>query len=172
MIDHFEECLSYVLKHEGGWVNDPHDPGKETNMGVTKATWEAWVGHPVPDGSLKKLTVEDVEPVYRKKYWDACICDQLPIGVDYVVFDFAVNSGVTRAIRFLQNCAGVEADGIIGPKTLAAVNALNPIDLCKCVCDNRLVFLKKQPTWPRYGKGWSNRVADVRKTALSMAGQV
>jgi lysozyme family protein len=171
MKGNFEQCLALTLKHEGGWVNDPHDPGGETNMGVTKRTYEDWVGHEVAPGSLKTLTVADVEPIYRKKYWDACKCDQLPAGVDFVVFDFAVNSGVTWAIRYLQNCSGSESDGLIGPKTLAAVQSKNPVDLCECVCDNRLAFLKKQPTWPRYSKGWSRRVASVRKASLSMVGQ-
>lgn len=170
MKGNFEQCLALVLKHEGGWVNDPVDPGGETNMGVTKQTWEDWVGHPVPAGSLKALTVADVTPIYKKKYWDAIKGDSLPIGVDYAVFDYAVNSGVVRASRQLQQCAGVEADGIIGPKTLAAVQSKNPVDLCSCICDNRLAFLKRQPTWPKYKTGWSRRVAEVSKTAKSMVG--
>lgn len=160
-----------VLKHEGGWVDNPKDPGGETNMGITKRVWEEWVGHPVPAGALKKLTVADVEPIYRKKYWDAIKGDQLPLGVDYVVFDYAVNSGVTRAVRQLQNCVGTEADGLIGPKTLAAASSKNSVDLCNCMCDNRLAFLKTLPIWPNFSKGWSRRIADVRGTALSMVRQ-
>ncbi len=170
MKTNFDQCLALVLKHEGGWVNDPHDPGGETNMGVTKKTWEDWVGHPVPPGSLKTLTVADVAPVYRKNYWDKVRGDDLPDGVDYAVFDYAVNSGVTRASRQLQACARVEADGIIGMKTLAAVKAADPVALIKCICDNRLAFLKSLPTWNRFGKGWGNRVADVSKTAQQMVG--
>lgn len=169
MIGNFEESLALVLKHEGGWVDDPHDPGGETNMGVTIGTWEDWVGHKVVPGSLKSLTVKDIAPLYKVKYWDKVKGDQLPNGVDYAVFDYAVLAGPSRATKTLQSCAGVNADGIIGPKTLAAVNSKNPVDLSRCICDNRLAFLKSLPTWPRYGKGWSRRIADVRLTAARMS---
>jgi lysozyme family protein len=169
MKDNFDQCLALVLKHEGGWVNDPKDPGGETMMGVTKKVWEDWVGHPVAPGSMKTLTVADVAPVYKKNYWDKVRADELPDGVDYAVFDYAVNSGVTRAVRQLQQCAGVEADGLIGPKTLAAVQSKNPVDLCNCICDNRMAFLKRLPTWSRFGKGWSGRVAEVEKISTQMA---
>ena len=170
MKQNFDECLALILKHEGGWVDHPKDPGGETNMGITKATWEEWVGHPVPAGSLKALTVADVAPIYKAKYWDAARCDDLPDGVDYAVFDLAVNSGVSRACRYLQRCAGVKQDGVVGPKTLAAVNAADPVALIECICDNRLSFLQSLPTWPTFGKGWGRRVADVRNIAEQMVG--
>jgi len=165
MKQNFEQSLALVLKHEGGWVDDPHDPGGETMMGVTKKVWEEWVGHPVPPGSMKSLTVADVAPVYRKNYWDKVKGDDLPDGVDYAVFDYAVNSGTGRAAKQLQSCLGVTADGAIGPKTVAAAQATDPVALIKCICDNRLAFLQKLPTWGRFGKGWGRRVADVSKTA-------
>lgn len=169
MKSNFDESLALVLKHEGGWVNHPKDPGGETNMGVTKRTWEEWIGHRVEPGSLKSLTVEDVAPLYKEKYWNRVRGDDLPSGVDYAVFDFAVNSGTGRATRMLQQIAGVEADGIIGPRTLAAARAMNPRDLIEEICDKRLAFLQGLPTWPTFGLGWSRRVAAVKKTALYLA---
>lgn len=169
MKDNFDQCLALVLKHEGGWVNHPRDPGGETNMGVTKRTWEEWIGKRVEPGSLKSLTVADVAPLYKEKYWDRVRGDELPDGVDYAVFDFAVNSGVGRATRVLQQAIGVTPDGIIGPKTLAAVNAMPPRDLVDEICDKRLAFLQGLPIWPTFGRGWSRRVAEVRRTAFDMA---
>lgn len=169
MKGNFDECLALVLKHEGGWNDHPKDPGGETNMGVTKRTWEEWIGKRVEPGSLKSLTVADVAPLYKEKYWDRVKGDDLPDGVDYAVFDFAVNSGVGRATRVLQQAVGVTPDGIIGPKTLAAVNAMPPRDLVDEICDKRLAFLQGLFTWPTFGRGWSRRVAEVRKTALDMA---
>lgn len=170
MKSNFDQCLALLLKHEGGWVDDPHDPGGETNMGVTKKTWEDWVGHPVAPGSLKSLTVADVAPLYKARYWDKVRADDLPDGVDYAVFDYAVLAGPARAARQLQQCCRVAADGIIGPKTLAAAKTADPVALIRCICDNRLAYLKTLPTWTRYGNGWGNRVADVSKTAQRMVG--
>ena len=92
MQNNFESCLKNLLKHEGGFVNHPKDPGGMTNLGVTKAVYEAWVGHEVTEKTMRELTTEAVAPLYRKKYWDACRADELVSGLDYVVFDCAVNS--------------------------------------------------------------------------------
>jgi lysozyme family protein len=113
----FDECLRYVLQHEGGYVNNPHDPGGHTNLGVTKDTWERWVGHPVSVDAIKELTIADVTPLYQDKYWDRAKCGALPVGMDYCVFDTAVNSGPGRAIKFLQEVVGTTADGVLGPMT-------------------------------------------------------
>lgn len=170
MKSNFDQSLALILKHEGGWVDHPKDPGGETNMGVTKKVWEEWVGHEVAPGSLKSLTVADVAPLYKAKYWDKVKADDLPDGVDYAVFDYAVNSGVGRASKQLQSCLGVTPDGAIGPKTLAAAKEADPVALIACICDNRLAFLQKLPTWGTFGKGWGRRVADVSKTAQQMVG--
>lgn len=169
MKENFEQALVLVLRHEGGWVNHPKDPGGETNMGVTKRTWEEWVGHEVDSGSLKNLTVEDVAPLYKQKYWDKIRGDELPSGVDYALFDLAVNSGTGRAAKMLQQIVGVPADGAIGPKTIDSVGKMNPRDLIDEICDKRLAFLQGLPTWSTFGRGWSRRVAEVEKTAFDMA---
>src|SRR5690606_8907906 len=115
----FQQALEKVLKHEGGFVNHPADPGGATNKGITIKVYQQFKkGATVAD--LKKITDAEVSAIYRKNYWDAVKADQLPSGLDYAVFDFAVNSGPSRAAKCLQETLGVTVDGKIGPRTLAA----------------------------------------------------
>lgn len=168
MKDNFDAALKAILHHEGGYVNHPSDPGGMTNLGVTKRVWEEWVGHDVDEKAMRALTPELVGPMYKQKYWDKVKGDDLPTGVDYVVFDAAVNSGPGRAAKWLQLCVGVEADGGIGPKTLAAVNAMDAEQLIDDYAKRRLSFLMDLPTWGTFGKGWGRRVAEVRDSGSSM----
>jgi lysozyme family protein len=163
----FDAALKAILHHEGGFVNHPADPGGMTNLGVTKKVWEEWVGHEVDEKAMRALTPEIVGPMYKTKYWDKVRGDDLPTGVDYAVFDAAVNSGPGRAAKWLQACVGVEPDGGIGPKTLAAVAAFDG-DLVEDYAKRRLSFLMDLPHWGTFGKGWSRRVAEVQSTAASM----
>jgi lysozyme family protein len=164
----FDDCLACVLTHEGGYVAHPADPGGHTNLGVTKDTWERWVGRSVSVDAIKALTVADVTPVYREKYWDRAKCGLLPVGIDYCVFDTAVNSGPGRAVKFLQEVVGSTPDGVLGPLTLRAVHAMNPRDVIDGYCGLRLEFLAELPTWPTFGRGWRRRVDEVRRTAHEM----
>lgn len=164
----FEKALSKVLVHEGGYVNDPHDPGGPTNLGVTQKTLSAWLGHPASIADVRALTPVSVAPIYKKNYWDKVSGDDLPSGVDYAVFDYAVNSGVSRAAKALQTAVGAKADGIVGVMTLAKVGTVSPETIVARVCDGRLAFLKRLKTWGRYGKGWGSRVASVKTLAISM----
>ena len=164
----FEECLKHVLAHEGGFVDHPADPGGATNLGCTKAVWQEWCDRPVTVDEIKALTPDDVAPLYRKKYWDAVAADAMPAGVAYCVFDAAINSGPGRAARFLQAVVGATQDGAIGPRTLAAVNAMDQQDLINSYCDKRLAFLQELKTFETFGRGWARRVLDVRRTALAM----
>ena len=170
MKDNFEECLAHVLKHEGGYVDHPKDPWGATNLGATKKVWEEWVGHEVTKDDIKALTVADVAPLYKARYWDKCRCDDLPHGVDFAVFDLAINSGTGRASKFLQGACGVAADGAIGPATLAAVAKMNPRELASKICERRLEFLQALPTWETFGKGWGRRVAETEEVAFKMVG--
>jgi lysozyme family protein len=165
----FDECLRYVLQHEGGYVNNPNDPGGHTNLGITKDTWERWVGHPVSVDVIRALTVEQVTPVYREKYWDRAKCGALPVGIDYIVFDAAVNSGPGRAIKFLQETVGTTPDGVLGPRTLGAVQDHQIEDVIKLYGACRLEFLAELKTWPTFGRGWRRRVDEVTRSALMMA---
>jgi lysozyme family protein len=164
----FEPALKAVLHHEGGFVNHPNDPGGMTNLGVTKKVWEEWVGHEVDEKAMRSLTPERVALLYKAKYWDKIKGDDLPDGVDYAVFDAAVNSGPGRAAKWLQACVGVEQDGGIGPKTLAAVAKFDAKVLMEDYAKRRLSFLMDLPHWGTFGRGWSRRVAAVQTTASSM----
>jgi lysozyme family protein len=172
MQSNFEKCLAKMLAHEGGYVHHEKDPGGMTNLGVTKRVWEEWVGHEVDEKQMRALTPETVAPLYKRKYWDAVKADDLVSGVDYCVFDVAVNSGAGRAIKFLQSCVGVTVDGGFGPSTLAAVKKAeeDPARLIELYCAKRLEFLQSLKTFETFGKGWSRRVAEVKDEALKMLG--
>lgn len=164
----FDVCLKEVLRHEGGYVNHPDDPGGMTNLGCTKAVWEEWCGHPVTEKAMKALQPSDVAPLYKRKYWDKVCGNDLPSGIDYMVFDAAINSGPGRAVKWLQACVGAEVDGALGPKTLAAVKAFNPKTLVGDYSKRRLSFMMDLKTWPTFGRGWTKRVQEVEATALKM----
>lgn len=168
MKENFDAALKAILHHEGGYVNHPKDPGGMTNLGVTKRVWEEFVGHEVDEQTMRGLTPEMVAPLYKRMYWDRVRGDELPDGVDYIVFDTAVNSGPGRAIKFLQGCVGAEMDGALGPKTLAAVKAADPKQLVEDYAKRRLSFLQDLPTWDTFGRGWGRRVAEVQNTASTM----
>lgn len=168
MIENFDKCLAHVLVSEGGFVNHPADPGRATNMGVTQAVWEEWVKRPVTEQEMRDLKPDDVRELYRVKYWNRVKGDELPTGVDLCVFDFAVNSGVHRGASFLQRMVGAKEDGIIGPRTLAAVNAEEQDVLIRRYCDARLKFLQGLTTFATFGRGWTARVQKVEKDALEM----
>ncbi len=138
MKENFERALALLLKHEGGYVNHPKDPGGHTNLGVTLRTWEHWMGRTVTPEELKALTSKDVYPLYRIRYWAAVRGDELPSGVDYALFDFAVNSGSPRAIKTLQAGLGVTQDGILGPTTLKILGAQEPAQVIEGLATRRL----------------------------------
>ena len=168
MKKNFEAALAAVLHHEGGFVNHPSDPGGATNLGCTKTVWEEWCGHPVNIQEMRELTPEDVAPLYEDKYWNKVKGDDLPAGVDYCVFDAAINSGAGRAAKWLQECVGAAPDGAIGPMTLQAARAMVGADLVNLYCDKRLAFLKALKTWETFGRGWERRVEEVRAAATKM----
>jgi lysozyme family protein len=140
-----------------------------TNLGVTKAAWEGYVGKTVDEAFMRSLTPDVVKPFYKAMYWDKIKGDQLPAGVDYAAYDLAVNSGVGRAAKYLQQIAGVTVDGVLGPKSMGAIRECDPEQTVDALCDMRLDFLKRLPTFDTFGKGWSIRVADVKAKAADMA---
>lgn len=170
----FQRALSAVLKHEGGYVDHPKDPGGATNLGITIGTAKANKMDLDRDGDVDKADVKlikasDAGPVYKARYWDTVRGDDLPSGVDYAVFDFAVNSGPARAAIYLQEIVGVAPDGKIGALTLAAVAQWDSTTLINELCAKRIDFLKCLSTWPTFGKGWSSRVTGVIRLAKDMA---
>lgn len=170
MKDNFAASLAAVLRSEGGFVNDPRDPGGATNEGVTQAVYDDWrKNEKLPTRGVRDINAYEVGAIYRRLYWDVIRGDELPFGVEYCTFDFAVNSGVNRAARFLQRSAGAIEDGQIGSATIAAATALPPLTLIDRVCDARLGFLKGLPIFDRFGRGWTRRVEEVRARAKEMA---
>lgn len=168
MRENWDNCFNMVLQHEGGYVNDPRDPGGRTNLGVTQRAWESYWNRSSSEEEMRKLTPNVVKPFYKSMYWDKIRGDDLPSGVDYAAYDLAVNSGVGRASKYLQQIAGVAADGVIGPKSLEAIKACDPGQVVDAICDMRLDFLKRLPTFDTFGKGWSRRVAEVKAKASDM----
>ena len=164
MKDNFDECLKMLLHHEGGYVNHPKDPGGETNLGVTKRVYEKWGG----TKDMKDLTVEDVAPIYKKEYWDRCKCDDLESGVDWAVFDWAVNSGTGRAAKAIQKICGAAQDGAIGPKTLALINTQNTEYVIEEFGKIRQDFYESLKTFDTFGKGWTRRNKETTEKALEM----
>lgn len=169
--DNFQASLNLVLKVEGGFVNNPHDPGGATNHGITQGVYDEYrrrLGQGrMPVGTI---TVGDVTAIYRLQYWQPIQGDQLPLGVDYVVFDSAVNSGVSRAAKWLQlSLPTTPVDGQIGLGTVgAAVGCNDPVALIKRICSRRLGFLHQLRTWLNFGRGWTNRMNTVQAAALAM----
>jgi lysozyme family protein len=169
MKENFDQSFEMVLEHEGGYVNDLRDPGGRTNLGVTQRAWETYLNRSVTETEMRGLTHDTVKPFYKSMYWDKIKGDHLPAGVDYAAYDLAVNSGTSRAAKYLQEIAGVFADGVIGPKSLEAIKSCDPEKTVDALCDMRLDFLKRLPTFETFGKGWSRRVAEVKDKASGMA---
>ena len=169
MKKNFKRALKQVLVHEGGWADHPKDPGGATMKGVTLMTFRRHFGKEQSKTALRKITDQQLEKVYRSGYWDKCLGDQLPAGIDYAVFDAAVNSGPGRSVKWLQAAVGAKQDGGIGPKTLAKVAEHNPVEIADKICDRRLAFLRGLDNWSTFGKGWGRRVEGVRAVALDMA---
>jgi lysozyme family protein len=168
----FDTSFTRVMQSEGGYVWDRDDAGGETNHGVTIGAWGAYLGRAIQPGEMKALTLATVKPFYRSMYWDKVKGDELPVGVDYAVFDFAVNAGVTRAAKFLQRAVGAVDDGVIGPGTLALVSKNTPGKLLELFANQKEAFYntlaERNPTQQKFLKGWMNRVASVQTAATSM----
>ena len=171
MNNSYRKALQEVLRHEGGYVNHPKDPGGATNKGITQAVYDAYRQRQgLPKQTVKQITDAEVEAIYRTNYWDKVSGDQMPAGLDFAVFDFAVNSGPLRAVRHLQSLLGIPQDGSVGQQTLAAVQQHpDPSALIRGLCASRMAFLRGLKTWPTFGKGWEKRVKSVEAQALLLA---
>ena len=165
MKENFDRCLEMLLHHEGGYVWHEEDPGGETNLGVTKKVYQDWGG----TKDMIDLTVEDVAPIYKKNYWDRCKCDELGSGLDWAVFDWAVNSGTRRASKALQKACGAERDGVIGNKTLALANGQDVKYMIEEIGVIRQSFYESLRTFKTFGRGWTRRNKETTEKALSMA---
>jgi lysozyme family protein len=149
----FDKAFELLIGHEGGYVNDPRDPGGETKFGISKRA------HPLCD--IAGLTVGDAKAIYKKDYWDKVKGDSLPPMVAFAVFDAAVNNGVHRASQWLQEAVKVPADGAIGNQTLAGVRKRFPEDVLVDFCAARLRFMVHLATWNDFSGGWSRRLVKI-----------
>jgi len=169
MQGNFKTCLDLVLKSEGGYVNNPADPGGMTNLGVTKRVWEEFTGHGADEKEIRNLTPEKVAPLYEQKYWRPCYGEVLPRGLDFVVFSMAINAGPGRSIKLLQSAIGCVPDGSIGPTTRSLISASNTATLIAKFSEARREYYKSLKTFPIFGKGWLNRVDKEESEALNLA---
>jgi lysozyme family protein len=169
MTKNFRDCLELVLKHEGGFVDHPKDPGGMTNLGVTKKVWEEWIGHPATEKDMRELTPAIVAPMYEMRYWRTSYCEKLPRGLDLLVFSMAVNAGAGRSVKLLQDAIGVVMDGVIGPITMARINEANVETLIDKFSEIRTDYYKGLKLFPVFGRGWLARTESERLQALQMA---
>lgn len=168
-MSNFPVCLKFVLAYEGGFVNDPRDPGGATNKGVTLGTYRAWEGEPSLDvDDIRAIDDETVAAIYQDQYWNRVAGDKLPAGVDLMVFDFGVNAGPGRSVRMLQASVGAKADGWIGPATLGLVARMDRERLLVVLASARRVYYRSLSTFGVFGKGWISRVDACLKTATGM----
>jgi lysozyme family protein len=177
MINNWDKSFELVMTSEGGFSDDPRDKGNHmpdgrpgcTNWGVTMITYEMYVGRQATIEEMKALTKADVKPLYKKLFWDKCWCDKLPSGIDYLIFDFAVNAGRGMAIILLQRAVGSKEDGGMGPNTYAATLMYNPKELIDKYSQAKTDFYISLAN-PIYEQGWLNRVAHVKIAATQMLG--
>jgi len=168
MSNSFKECLDLVLKSEGGYVNNPADPGGMTNLGVTKRVWEEFTGHEVDEKEMRSLTPEKVAPLYEQRYWRPTYCEVLPRGLDLLIFSMGVNAGTGRSVKLLQSSIGCVPDGVIGPKTMELIKSANVTSLITKFSESRRDYYKSLKTFPIFGKGWLSRVDKEEVEALNM----
>ena len=167
----YDKAISEVFEWEGGYTNDAADPGGPTNWGITIIDARMYWKSDATAADVRAMPKSVASEIYVKHYADPVKYDLLPAGVDYAVLDYGINSGISRAAKVLQRITGATVDGKIGLATVAAARAMDPADLVRRICDERLSFLQNLRTWPVFGKGWGRRVAGVKQTALGMVGK-
>lgn len=171
----FDDCLPRILKQEGGWSNDPIDPGGPTNKGIILRVYAAYLGRqPTLDvvPLLKNIPDDHLRDIYRRNYWQLVRGDELPPGVDLAVFDYGVNSGPATSIRKLQQCLAamtgrpVKVDGHLGPVTMEAIRCVDHRELISRFMDSRRAYLRSLRTFWRFGRGWMRRCDEIEDEAL------
>jgi len=179
MSETFDKCFDMLMKHEGGYTQDDRDPGNygdghgnpgSTNLGVTSAVYAKWTGKPAPREVMKKITKEDVKPIYKKNYYDRFACDeleQISPGLSWSVFDMCVNSG-NRGAKILQKVVGANPDGAIGKRTMALVKGQNPKYMIERYAELRQQFYEGLKTFKTFGKGWTRRTKETKEQSLDM----
>lgn len=147
----FDQAFERLIGHEGGYANAPRDPGGETKFGVSRRAY--------PREDIKGLTLDRAKAIYLRDYWGPAGCDAAPDAIKFDLFDMAVNSGVVTAIKCLQRAVGAVPDGMLGPKTLQALDSMHAARLVARFNAQRLELMASLPTWPTFGRGWARRIA-------------
>ena len=176
MKENFLPSFELVVGHEGGLSMDRADRGNWTSgqigVGKLNGTKYGVSAMAYPHLDIRNLTLRDAQDIYRRDYWNKARCDELPAGLDYLVFDAAVNHGVSRAVRFLQAAVGATVDGVIGANTIArATRALDQSKAVTSFCITRALFYTDIGTFQRYKNGWFRRVFETHATALIIVGE-
>lgn len=170
MKSNFSRALDLTLEYEGGYVNHPKDPGGATMRGVTQKVYDRWrAKRGLSQRPVRQIEEDELQAIYRLQYWDLIHGDRLPMGIDAAVFDFAVNSGATRATQELQRVLGLRTDGNMGAMTIDAASEMDQAELINRYCDARLAFVRRLSTFSTFGRGWTRRIEAVRKACLMMA---
>lgn len=166
----FQACLSVILIQEGGWSDNPHDPGGATYRGVTQSVYNAYRRQCARQiQSVHLMNPDECAQIYQSQYWIAAHAPDLPVGLDLCQFDEAVNTGPVEATKLLQQALGISVDGAFGLETAGAVQACTDVPaLIKKVCAARLSFYKRLRDWIYFGKGWYSRDAAIQEKALAM----
>jgi len=168
MKNNFDKCLHMLLEHEGGYVNNVHDKGGMTNLGVTKRVYDKWIGRESTEQEMRDLTPDDVAPIYKKNYWNRVKGDQLPSGLDWACFDWAVNSGSGRPAKAVQRAVGATQDGAIGNQTLGLIAEKDPKFIIDYVYTVRQAFYESLDDYKHFGRGWSRRNTETLHQAMKM----
>ena len=169
MKNNFDKCLHMLLEHEGGYVNNVHDKGGMTNLGVTKRVYDKWIGRESTEQEMRDLTPDDVAPIYKKNYWNRVKGDSLPSGLDWACFDWAVNSGSGRPAKAVQRAVGATQDGAIGNQTLGLIAEKEPKFIIDYVYTVRQAFYESLDDYKHFGRGWSRRNTETLHQAMKMA---
>lgn len=171
----FAACLAFTLTQEGGYVDDPYDPGGATNMGITLATLRQWDHAPaLGPADVQDMTERTAAAIYGALYWNALRGDSLPAGVDLSAFDFGVNAGTRRSAELLQEALGFppdQVDGCIGPETLAAALKADAAEVVNGLAERQAAYYRDLSEFDRYGRGWLDRTERRRQAALAMLQQ-
>jgi lysozyme family protein len=169
-VANIEACLAFVFREEGGFTDDPLDPGGATNLGITLNELSAWRHAAVTVQQVKDLTKDEATAIYRANYWNVVQGDALPAGIELMVVDAGVNIGTPRAARFLQQIVGADVDGHIGPLTIAATVAAEARTVIDRYAAMRTSFYESLPTFNHFGAGWLGRTNRAKALAYQLAG--
>ena len=172
MLSNFQKSLNYILQSEGLFVDNPADSGGATMKGITLSNYRIFKKNShLTVNDLKNISDADVHDIYLSNYWNPARCSDLPSGIDYCVFDFAINAGVGRSIKTIQKCVGADVDGVLGAITISLIKQANPTILINQFSNEKEAFYQNivanKPSQSVFLKGWLNRIDQVKQRALT-----